>query len=180
MRADSKHSSVVAPRLYDTDPPSNGRVMVADFSAGTPPAKVKYSEDWGKFTWLDGLDGDNDCHLAGDFTGSRHGHVLFLESAIVVGVRSVSSSSPSHSQAARPQREAMKKELSSLGLRIGSRAGRTSDNIQDDLAASVCRSSLTGAPFWLDTLTGVASLRLTAKKPEAPSSRSGGPSSDHA
>jgi hypothetical protein len=33
---------------------NGGRVMIADFSSGTPPAHVKYLEDWGQSPRLDG------------------------------------------------------------------------------------------------------------------------------
>ena len=38
----------------------DGRVMVADFSSGNPPAQVKYLEQWGQSALLDGWEDDND------------------------------------------------------------------------------------------------------------------------
>jgi hypothetical protein len=48
--------------------PGGGRVMIADFSSGTPPARVRSWEDWGLSPLLDGWTDDEDWHLVGDFT----------------------------------------------------------------------------------------------------------------
>jgi hypothetical protein len=42
---------------------SGGRVLVADFSSGEPPAQVKYWENWGQSSLLDGWEDDNDWAL---------------------------------------------------------------------------------------------------------------------
>jgi hypothetical protein len=63
----------------------DGRVLVADFSSGLPPAQVKYWEDWGQSPLLNGWENDNDWCLVGDFTGAGHDQVMFLNRTEVGG-----------------------------------------------------------------------------------------------
>lgn len=56
----------------------DGRVMVADFSNGAPPMKVRYWENWGDSSLLDGWLDDNDDPLAGNFLGLDHDQVMFF------------------------------------------------------------------------------------------------------
>ncbi len=41
----------------------DGRVLIADFSGGQPPAQIRYWEQWGQSPLLDGWEDDNDWHL---------------------------------------------------------------------------------------------------------------------
>src|SRR6266498_3288843 len=56
----------------------DGRVLIADFSGGQPPAQIRYWEQWGQSPLLDGWEDDNDWHLVGDFIGLGHDQVMFL------------------------------------------------------------------------------------------------------
>ena len=64
--------------LNRTNNGGDGRVLIADFSSGQPPAQVRYLENWGQFPLLDGWEDDNDWALVGDFTGAGHDQVMFL------------------------------------------------------------------------------------------------------
>jgi hypothetical protein len=59
-------------------PPASGRVMVADFGDGNPPAEVRYWENWGQSNLLNGWHDAGDIQLAGDFRGLGHDQVLFI------------------------------------------------------------------------------------------------------
>jgi hypothetical protein len=58
---------------------NDGRVLIADFSSGNPPgAQIRYWENWGEHPLLNGWHDDDDLQLVGDFTGSGHDEVLFI------------------------------------------------------------------------------------------------------
>ena len=66
---------------------SGGRVMIADFASGNPPAQVRYWEDWGNNPTLDGWHNPGDIQLVGDFTGAGHAQVLFINTRAGSGGR---------------------------------------------------------------------------------------------
>ncbi|MBV9536143.1 MAG: hypothetical protein JO321_12100, partial [Solirubrobacterales bacterium] len=70
--------SVGTPMFLDRTDVGDGRVLIADFSTGGPPAQVKYWENWGQSPLLDGWEDDNDWCLVGDFMASGHDQVMFL------------------------------------------------------------------------------------------------------
>jgi hypothetical protein len=45
----------------------DGRIMIADFSGGQPPAQVRYWENWGDNPLFNGWQDDNDWIAVGDF-----------------------------------------------------------------------------------------------------------------
>jgi tyrosinase-like protein len=45
----------------------DGRIMIADFSAGQVPAQVRYWENWGQHELFNGWQDDNDWQFVGDF-----------------------------------------------------------------------------------------------------------------
>jgi hypothetical protein len=55
-----------------------GRVLIADFSHGVAPVKVRYLEVWGQSAVLDGWHDDSDLAFAGDFMNLSHDQVLFI------------------------------------------------------------------------------------------------------
>ena len=55
-----------------------GRVLIADFKAGRPPALAGYLEPWGASSALDGWHGPEDLRLSGDFADLGHQQVLFI------------------------------------------------------------------------------------------------------
>jgi hypothetical protein len=55
-----------------------GRVMVADFSAGTVPATPLYMEIWGQSSLLDSYHDQGDLQLAGDFMNLGYDQLLFI------------------------------------------------------------------------------------------------------
>jgi M6 family metalloprotease-like protein len=57
---------------------AEGKVMIADFSAGHPPIAVKYLETWGQTNVLNGWLDSGDVWLAGDFVGLGHDQVMFI------------------------------------------------------------------------------------------------------
>lgn len=57
---------------------AGGRVMVIDFSKGSPPGDVKYWEDWGTFPALNGWHDPGDVMFPGRFAGSRNDQMLFI------------------------------------------------------------------------------------------------------
>jgi hypothetical protein len=56
----------------------DGRVMIADFSDGNPPAEVRYWENWGQSPLFNGWHDDGDLQLVGDFMGLGRDQVLFI------------------------------------------------------------------------------------------------------
>ena len=57
----------------------HGRVLIADFHDGVPPAEIDYWEPWGGSSILDGFhDHAVDVVLAGTFTGQPHDVVAFV------------------------------------------------------------------------------------------------------
>ncbi len=59
-----------------------GKIMIADFSKGKPPAVVKYWEYWDQGTIFQGWLDINDTRIAGDFKELGHSQVLFLNISI--------------------------------------------------------------------------------------------------
>jgi IgA peptidase M64 len=55
-----------------------GRVLVADFGDGNPPAEVRYWENWGQSTLLNGWHDAGDLQLVGDYRGLGCDQVLFI------------------------------------------------------------------------------------------------------
>ena len=55
-----------------------GRVLVADFGDGSPPAVVLYWENWGQSTLLNGWHDSDDIQLVGDFRGVGRDQMLFV------------------------------------------------------------------------------------------------------
>ena len=53
-----------------------GRLMIADFSAGGPPATVRYWENWGRPSLFDGWQDDGDLALVGDFMRRGYDQLL--------------------------------------------------------------------------------------------------------
>jgi tyrosinase len=60
-----------------------GRIMIADFSAGTAPAAVHYWEDWGQDPLFDGWHDDEDRAYVGDFMGLGRDQLLSINRALV-------------------------------------------------------------------------------------------------
>jgi hypothetical protein len=57
---------------------TGGRVLIADFSAGGPPAQVQYWENYGDSGLLNDWMDPSDKVLAGDFMGRGYDQVMFL------------------------------------------------------------------------------------------------------
>ncbi len=55
---------------------SGGRLMIADFSKGGPPAAVRYWENWGAPSLFDGWQDDGDLALVGDFMHRGYDQLL--------------------------------------------------------------------------------------------------------
>ena len=64
--------------LFINNSGHDGRVLIADFSNGQPPAQVKYWESYGQSDLLNGWHNPGDFQLAGDFMGIGHAQVLFI------------------------------------------------------------------------------------------------------
>ncbi|AUX38969.1 uncharacterized protein SOCE26_003500 [Sorangium cellulosum] len=62
-----------------------GRVLIADFKGGYPPAYRRYAEGWGESTVLDGWHDTGDLQLVGDFTGLGHDQVMFVNNGVGQG-----------------------------------------------------------------------------------------------
>jgi len=56
---------------------NDGRIMVADFSSGKPPAQIKYWENWGESHILDGWI-DKYVYLSARFVGIGHSQLFLL------------------------------------------------------------------------------------------------------
>ncbi len=56
-----------------------GRVLIVDFAAGPDGAAIRYFESRGQSPWLDRIDGDGHLRLVGDFAGTGHDQLLFVE-----------------------------------------------------------------------------------------------------
>jgi hypothetical protein len=56
----------------------DGRILIADFSSGHPPATVRYWESWGQSAMLDSWQDANDDRLVGDFLGLGYDQVIFF------------------------------------------------------------------------------------------------------
>jgi len=54
------------------------KIIIADFSKGKKSASLRYLENWGESTKLDGWLGVNDTQLVGDFMGLGHSQLLFV------------------------------------------------------------------------------------------------------
>ncbi len=58
-----------------------GKIMIADFSQGKPPASNKFGENWDKGIMFEGWLDINDSRVAGDFAGLGYDQILFLNSS---------------------------------------------------------------------------------------------------
>ncbi|MEZ4295884.1 MAG: hypothetical protein R3B70_12990 [Polyangiaceae bacterium] len=63
--------------LYMNRQPGGGRVMIVDYAGGVP-GSVPYWESWGDSPLLNGWTDDGDLQLVGDFRGSGHDQVLYV------------------------------------------------------------------------------------------------------
>jgi hypothetical protein len=61
---------------------SGGRVMIADFGDGNPPAEVRYWENWGQSTLLNGWHDADDLQMVGKLMGPGRDQVLFLNRTV--------------------------------------------------------------------------------------------------
>jgi hypothetical protein len=59
----------------------SGRLMIADFIAGQPPAKICYWESWGQSHLLDGWQDPGDRQLVGDFLNLGRDQLLIIKKA---------------------------------------------------------------------------------------------------
>jgi hypothetical protein len=57
---------------------TGGRVLIADFSQGVPPAQGLYWENWGESELLNGWHDPEDLQLVGDFMGLGRDQVMFI------------------------------------------------------------------------------------------------------
>lgn len=60
-----------------------GKIMIADFSQGKPPASVRFREYWNNGIIFQGWLDINDTKVVGDFKGSDHSQILFLNNSSV-------------------------------------------------------------------------------------------------
>jgi hypothetical protein len=68
--------------LFINNSGHDGRVLIADFSTGSPPANIKYWESYGQSDLLNGWHNPGDIQLAGDFfKDTRDDQVLFINNA---------------------------------------------------------------------------------------------------
>ncbi|WP_437676966.1 trypsin-like serine peptidase [Sorangium sp. So ce131] len=64
---------------------TGGRVLIADFKGGAPPATRRYAESWGESTLLDGWHDAGDLQLVGDFMGRGYDQVMFINNGVGPG-----------------------------------------------------------------------------------------------
>jgi hypothetical protein len=60
---------------------AGGRIMIADFSGGRVPARVRYLEKWGQHPLFNGWQDTNDWAAVGDFMKRGHDQLLSVNRA---------------------------------------------------------------------------------------------------